>query len=514
MAVKIPRTLLLLAICPSLVFADGALQFEIKVAPQITSSPTHGRLFVVLSTTNQPEPRLRLGHAGAGAPLAWAIDCTLPSPAPTIVDAQAYGFPLQRLSALPAGDYFVQALFDSSRDLHLRSGPGNLYSTSKKLHVDSAITGTIQLTLDHVVPPEQVPADTDQIKYIRIQSRLLSEFHQRPIFLRASVLLPRDYSPPSSPAGKRYPLWVRIGGLDTRYTALSRALTPRSEFRHVWLDERTPRFLCLQLDGAGPYGDPYYVDSENNGPFGAALTQELIPEVERRFGAIGQGRGRVLSGASTGGWVALALQIFYPDFFNGAWSGCPDPVDFHSLELINIYKDTNAFVNVYGYERPSERDIFGDIKLSTRREVQAENLLGRGNSFTAGGGQWGAWNAVFSPRGANGLPAAIWDPHTGTIDRRIAEHWKKYDLSFVLQQHWKTLEPKLRGKLHITAGEADDYFLNYAVHRLEEVLVDADPPMTNAIVYGPGMGHGWSNLTLPEILNEMQAAVDRASHLK
>jgi hypothetical protein len=234
--------------------------------------------------------------------------------------------------------------------------------------------------------------------------------------------------------------------------------------------------------------------------------EELIPQIEAAFRAVGQPRARFLSGTSTGGWVCLGLQVFYPDFFNGAWSSCPDPLDFRALQLVNIYADDNAYVNQYGNERPSERDLNGDVKLTMRREVGVENLLGRGHSYTTSGGQWGAWSAVFGPRGIDGRPVPLWDPQSGKINHAVAQAWKKYDLRLVLEANWKTLGPKLRGKLHIAAGEADDYFLNNAVHLLDTFLAQADPPFVGKIVYGPGQGHGWMDLSLRQMLDEMQAA--------
>jgi hypothetical protein len=281
-----------------------------------------------------------------------------------------------------------------------------------------------------------------------------------------------------------------------------------SEFRQTWQADDTPRVIMLQLEGAGPNGDPYYVNSANNGPFGDALVEELIPHVEATFRAVGQPRARFLSGTSTGGWVCLALQVFDPDFFNGAWSSCPDPVDFRALELVNIYDDGYAYRNRHGNERPSARDVNGDVKLLMRREVGVENLLGHGNSYTLSGGQWGDWNAVFGPRGADGFPVPLWDPQSGRINHAVAEQWMKYDLRLVLEANWKTLGPKLRGKIHIAAGEADGYFLNNAVHLLDKSLAQADPPFVGRIVYGMGQGHGWSDLSLRQILDEMQTAAD------
>ncbi len=184
-------------------------------------------------------------------------------------------------------------------------------------------------------------------------------------------------------------------------------------------------------------------------------------------------------------------------------------MDFQALELANIYKDDSLYLNRFGNERPSERTLPGDVALLARREVGVENLLGFGNSYTRSGQQWGDWNAVFGPRGADGQPVPLWDPQTGKINHAVAEQWKKYDLRLVLQKDWPTLGPKLRGKIHISAGESDQYFLNNAVHLLGEFLSNAEPPYEGSITYGMGKGHGWSNLSPGETLKAMKAATEQ-----
>ena len=184
-------------------------------------------------------------------------------------------------------------------------------------------------------------------------------------------------------------------------------------------------------------------------------------------------------------------------------------MDFRALELVNIYQDDNAYVNKYGNERPSARDPNGDVMLTMRREVGVENLLGRGNSYTLSGGQWGDWNAVFGPRGADGRPVPLWDPQTGKINHAVAEQWKKYDLRLVLETNWKTLGPKLRGKLHIAAGEADAYFLNNAVHLLDRVPRQGRPALRRArSSMARAKATAGSDLSLRQMLDEMQAAAD------
>ncbi len=488
---------------------NPALQFEVSIKAGLVHSNLEGRLFVILSPAGISEPREELGKAGRDASQAFALDVRDVGPQDIITLSQdAFGFPAVRVKDLPAGDYAVQALFDRARELRLPNAPGNLYSLSHRVYLPLSQGRTVHLELSREVPAEEPPPDSPQIKFLKLPSPLLSGFHSRPMFLRASVLLPEGYDRES---GRRYPLWIRIGGLSTRCWVLNRLMAEDSKFKAVWQAPETPRFILLQLDGAGPYGDPYYVNSANNGPYGDALTQELIPFVEAHFRAFGQPRSRVLSGVSTGGWVCLALQIDYPDFFNGAWSSCPDPVDFRAFELVNIYQGTNAYVNEFGNERPSERTLSGDVVLTMRREVGMENLLGRDDSYVFSGEQWGAWNAAFGPRGADGRPVPIWDPQTGIIHHDVAEAWKKYDLTLYLKENWSALEPKLRGKLHIASGGADQYFLNNAVHLFEKEMSRLNPPFTGSIVYGPGKPHGWSDLSLAQMLEAMGAAAG-ASH--
>jgi hypothetical protein len=484
--------------------SPSGLPFNVSIASNLAAPPRDGRLFVILDKAEDPEPRFALEHTGPDTPPVLARDVRGFAAGTVIaMDESAFTFPIANLAALPPGDYSVQALFDSSTDLRSPNAPGNLYSKPQRVRVSGARGASVSLELSKQVPPERLPAETSLVKFVKIQSKLLSQFHGRPIFVRAGIILPRDYEREPS---RRYPLWARIGGLNTRFTAVCELMAQQSEFRETWLAEGAPPIILLQLDGAGPYGDPYQVNSANNGPYGDALVQELVPFVEASFRTMGQPRARFLSGSSTGGWVSLALQVFYPDFFNGAWSSCPDPVDFRAFELVNIYRDDNAYADPLGNERPSERDARGNVVLTMRREVGLENLLGRANSFTRSGQQWGEWNAVFSPRGPNGLPAPLWEPRAGKIDPAVAQQWKKYDLRLVLEQNWKTLAPKLRGKLHIAAGESDQYFLNNAVHLLAEFLSRADPPFNGKLVFGPGELHGWMDISLREMLQAMNDA--------
>jgi hypothetical protein len=305
---------------------------------------------------------------------------------------------------------------------------------------------------------------------------------------RVGIVLPPNYAMEPE---KKYGLIVDIGGFGTRYTAAAR-LAP------------DPRFVQIVPDGAGPFGDPYQVDSANNGPYGEALTSEVIPFIEKTYRCIGRPEARFTTGASTGGWVSLALQVLYPDYFNGCWSQCPDSVTFERFELIDIYAETNAYANGFGFERPSTRTIDGDTVSTVRHECQLERVLGRGGRWELSGRDWASWNAVYGPRGRDGLPVPLWDGRTGTINRTVAGEWKKYDLKLHLERNWKDLGPKLAGKINIWVGDADDYFLNAAVRRFKDSMDRrANPKFAGRILIEARKGHDTGGWTRKEMFDAM-----------
>jgi hypothetical protein len=509
----------LLILLAGVLFADRVtaaepttLRFEVTLAKGILEAPVDGRLLVVLRRNANDEPRLSIGDTGLQAPPYLGRDVQAFAAGKTaVVDQSCAIFPIDNLSRLPAGKYYVQAVLDISTDIKLVNAPGNVYSDVVEAKLDPAAGGVVKLELSKRLPPEQLPPDEEYVKYHKFKSELLSKFHGRPIYLRVGVIVPRGFK---TETDRKYPLRVHIGGYGTRYTGAGDLMSPEGHFRKLWLADDTPRMVLLHLDGAGPYGDPYQVNSANNGPYGDAITQELIPFIEKTYRCIGEPWARVTDGHSTGGWVSLALQVFYPDFFGGCWSHAPDPVDFRAYELINIYQDENAYVNRYGFERPAMREVNGETVYTVRHECLVEVVLGRGDRWELGARDWCSWNATFGPRGADGLPKPLWDGKTGKIDRTVLEHWKKYDLRLVLQKNWPTLAPKLKGKIHIWVGEGDDYFLNNAVHLLDDFLSEAKPAYEGTIIYGPGRGHSWRGLSDKKLMEDMAAAVERGRRAK
>jgi hypothetical protein len=250
------------------------------------------------------------------------------------------------------------------------------------------------------------------------------------------------------------------------------------------------------------------VNSANNGPYGDAIMQELLPAIESKFRVIREPWARLLTGGSTGGWIALAHQVFYPDFYGGVFSLCPDGVDFRYHQIVNIYDDDNAYFVDRGWiktERPNNRRPDGNIVSMMKDENWYELVQG---DRSRSGGQWDIWEATYGPAGSDGYPQRIWDKSSGKINKDVAAYWKEhYDLRYILESRWSTLGPKLAHKINVYVGDADSYFLNMGVHKLEEFLKKADnPKWTGEIVFQPMAPHCWGP-PRNELMEKMSAQI-------
>lgn len=487
-AVFVAAAVVLAQPAPKAAPRPAGITFRVKLDPkQVGAKPESGRVLVGIAKAGQRPNFTRtdppvLPILGADAE-AFAADTvvTLDNDSPT--------FPLTKLNDLPAGEYSVQAVFATNRDINLPTAPGNRYCEPVRVKLDPAAGTAVDLTLNKAFE-ERPTRDTKTVKYLKLPSKRLSDFHGRPMDFRVGVVLPPNFD---AEPDKKYGLIVNIGGFGTRYT--SAGFTPPDS-----------RFVQIVPDGAGPFGDPYQVDSANNGPYGKALTEDVIPHIEKTFRCLGTPRSRFTTGASTGGWVSLALQVFYPDFFNGCWAQCPDSVTFERFELIDIYTDANAYVNRSGFDRPGKRTLDGDVVFTVRHECQIETVLGRGGRWELSGRDWACWNAAYGPRGKDGLPVPLWGGKTGEIDTAVLDHWKKYDLKLVLEQNWKELGPKLAGKINVWVGDGDDFFLNGAVHRLKAAAERfTDPTFDGRILIEMRKGHSSGGWTRKEMLDAMAA---------
>lgn len=315
------------------------------------------------------------------------------------------------------------------------------------------------------------------LKSFRLESPALTEFWGETKTVYAAVLLPSGYAEQKDRA---FPVRYNVAGYGGRFNRVNRLLK-NPKFTTWWEGDDAPQVITVFLDGYGPFGDPYQLNSANSGPYGDVLLREIIPAIEAEYRTLGQG-GRYTDGCSTGGWVSLALQMFYPEEFAGCYSYSPDPVSFNHMQLINIYEDENAFVNKYGLERPSKRTRLGEPQFTIKKEVSDENEAGASGTYVDSKGQWGAWNALYSPRGENGLPLPVFDPVSGIIDTSLAATWKDYDLLLLAKENWKELGPKLQGKVYVWMGDMDNYYLNNALRELDDFLQKTTAPKSDAVL--------------------------------
>ena len=539
--------------------AQNEARFSVTFTKARGDQPIDGRLLLLLSTDPTAEPRMQI-TATANTQIVFGLDVDAMRPdQPVIVDNSAFGYPVRNLRDVASGEYYVQALLHRYETFHRADGhtvklpmdrgegqqwnlaPGNLYSTPRKIQL-TANAAVISVVLDQEIRPIPPPKDTKYIRHIKIQSELLTKFWGRPMHLSANVLVPEGFE---AHPNVKYPLMIfedhfnrDFGGFRTEppdpdlkpdyserfhISGYNRIQQEEAyKFYQQWISPGFPRFLVAQINHANPYyDDSYAVNSANLGPYGDAIETELMPAIEKEFRAIGQGWARFVYGGSTGGWEAMAVQVFYPENYNGAFIACPDPVDFHGYTTINLYKDKNAFYIEGPHTRvaqPVLRDYLGRTFATVQSMNQYELAIG---SNARSGGQFDIWQAVYGPVGTDGYPKPIFNKETGEIDPAVAAYWKEHsDLSAILQRDWATLGPKLRGKLHIYTGSADTYFLNNAVYYLEEFLKSTtNPPYEGEIKYGDRAEHCWNGdpnlpnyltrlryntMYLPKILDRMQ----------
>ena len=548
------RSTVMAALTALLAFAGAAAQAQTPAGPIFTvtvpkaqaSAPLDGRIILLVSKDLTREPK---SHVAPNAPLdsPYLFGSTVDGLAPgaeAMIDDKAFGWPARALSQLPEGDYLVQAVLNKYETFHLADGrtlklppdkgegqqwqskPGNVYSKPIKLHIDPAHPQRIALTLDQVIPPIARKADTEFVRHIRIRSALLSKFWGRDVYIGAHVLLPAGFD---QHPNAHFPLMVFHGHFPDDISGfrttppdpnLKPVYSPRFKlegynrieqqeayaFYQKWISKDFPRYLVIEIEHPTPYfDDSYAVNSANVGPYGDAINKELIPEIEKKFRGLAQGWARFTYGGSTGGWEALATQVFYPDMYNGAFAACPDPIDFRAYTLVNLYDDDNAYVlkgEASSVERPGFRNYLGEV-TGTQRDMNYMELVqgDRGRS----GQQYDIWAAVFGPVGADGYPKPVLDKLTGKIDHEVAAYWRDhFDLSYIIARDWATLAPKLQGKIHLYVGNGDNYYLTNSVYFAQERLEQLKPAYNGEVAYGDRAEHCWNgDPTLPNAYSRL-----------
>ena len=504
----------------------SSLRFEVSFPASLQPQPLDGRILLIVSQTADPEPRFQAGgwRENQSQPF-FGIDVEALKPgAAAVLDAGVQGYPVESLADLPAGTYYVQAVLNVYSTFHRSDGhvikahmdqgegqkwnrsPGNLISEVQQVRLDPARGETVRLSLTQRIPPIDPPQDTKYVKHVRIKSELVSKFWGTDMFVGAVVLLPEGFD--AHPKA-RYPVayyqdhfFATVRGFREQPPEPglkgpdSVAQTRGYDGYREWISGRIPRMLVVMVQDPNPYfDDSYAVNSANLGPYGDALTTELIPYVEEKFRAIGQGWARTLYGGSTGGWRSLALQVFHPDMFNGTWAFCPDPIDFRYYSLVNIYQDSNAYYPNSQWKkapiRPWMRDVDDQVIASLQQASMMEGVLATNGRSAQ---QFDIWQAVYGPVGKDGYPQPIWDKRTGRVDHDVAAYMREhFDLRYIMERDWARIGPKLKGKIHIPVGDMDNFFLEEAVRLTEQFLEGTkDPYYAGSVEYGERRPHCYS----------------------
>jgi len=511
---------------------DNKIKFEIEYSEKFQEDGFDGRLLLMISNNNRSEPRFQINDSH-NTQMIFGVDVeSWDANQKVVIDSEAIGYPIKSTKEIQEGEYYVQAFLHKYETFNLSTGysvklpmdqgegqkwnisPKNLYSTPKKIKIKNS--STISISLDNEIPPIEPAKDTEFIKHVKIKSEMLTKFWGRDMYLQANVLVPHGFEQKSN---TRYPLMIFHGHYPNTFrgfrteppTAPEEDTIYNSRFgitgyQYIqekeaydlyknWISNDFPRFLAIEIQHQNPYyDDSYAVNSANIGPYGDAITYELIPHVEKLFNGVGEPWGRFLYGGSTGGWESLAAQVLYPKEYNGCFAACPDPIDFRAFTVVNIYEDDNAYYHEGSFRktlRAGMRDGKGIIKNHLIQINQRESVLGsKGRS----GDQWDIWQAVYSPSGDDGYPKPIWDRETGKIDKDVANYWKEnYDLSYIMKRDWDKIGKDLEGKIHIYCGDMDNYYLNNAVVLTEEFLESTTDPYYNGEVdYGDMAEHCWN----------------------
>jgi putative esterase len=439
-------------------WAAEPLRFRVTLAPELGTAPVSGRLLILMQKGTSAREFLEPQLFAPRQVWVTAIEVHDLAPGQPLEVAPTLAFPKPFAEAAP-GDYQLMAVLDTLHTYPYSGlGAGDLRSELLTLRgFDPATAPPVEFTLRHKVPAEPFH-ETQSLKLVEFESPRLSRFWGRPIRMQAVVLLPPGYAASRA----RYPAVYVVPGFEADHLWAAANLAP--QLAEAMAARKSPEMIYVLLNGECPLGHHEFADSVNNGPWGEALVKEFIPYLEAKFRMDGVARGRLLTGHSSGGWSTLWLQTHYPDFFGGTWSTSPDPPDFRSFTGVNLLAGENLYRKPDGTPRNLVR-YHGRELMSLEEYVRLEEVEG---SY---GGQFGSFDAVFSPRGDDGRPLPMFDRATGAPDPAVVKAWEaNYDIAAYLKKNWKRLGPRLRGKIHVWVGTEDNFHLEDSVLLLEQTL--------------------------------------------
>lgn len=426
---------------------SNAQIFEVSFTSDLIKEDFSGNILLYLSKENKSPKDIFVGLEIT--PVYRVVVNNLKANEIATFNDDAVSFPVE-LSNIERGEYYVQAVFDLNLgDANIGTSSGNLYSTTVKVNLTKNFDEVFKIEANKVIEPIKFK-ETAYLKELSIQSKLLSDFHKKDVFVHAAISLPKEYY---DQPDTNYPVIFSIFGFGANYKLHS----GHDKFLEQ-LDEQPT--IVVYLDGNCPEGHSTYANSDVNGPWGDALVKEFIPGFIEKYRT---NKAFLLYGHSSGGWASLWLQINYPKTFAGAWSSAPDQVDFRNYQNKNIYETNNMFYDQDG-KLLADVTIAGYfLVISAKDFYKTEKVIYRGSQLRS-------FDAVFGGFDKNKNRIRLVNIPSGEINKNALPLWKRYDLSIILRENWDSLKEDLDHKVRITVGNNDNFHLNHAVKLLDEEM--------------------------------------------
>lgn len=491
----VKRTALLiccLAVMLTVLPLSAAPRITIQIPEGALKGKASGRIYLFTSRTGNRPPYT--GPNWFSPEPFYGVDITVESGDTVELDEKTEGFP-NVLGELAEGKYFLQVLFDFDvyHSDHAK-GAGNIYSPVQE--VEWTGDNRLKFELSEVIG--ELPFEETRFRrQIRLYSPRLSLFYGREIIQKATVVLPSSYYESEK---ARFPVIYTVSGFGGTHETMGRSLSQGGS-KPI---KGEVEFIRIYLDGQCKWGHHVYADSAKNGPRGAALIHELIPEIDRRYRTVEASTARFVTGHSSGGWSSLWLQVNYPEVFGGVWSTAPDPVDFRDYQEVNLYarNPLSLYTNPKGNRRPLARRN-GEVLIWYEDFGRMDDGIGRG-------GQLKSFEAVFSPLDRQGKPLLMWTRDEGKVIPSTVKYWVEYDINKLIERRWEAgLKEKLAGKINVFMGTVDTFYLEGACEYLKMTMEALD---SDAVIeLHPGKDH--FNLTTPDLMQRIRREMS-ASYLK
>lgn len=360
---------------------------------------------------------------------------------------------------------------------------GNACSEKQVLHLTKDGWSDISFHVEHTFKG-WVFHPAKGIEEVQYRSVSLSKFHGRDRTIQAAVVLPESYSADTT---RKYPVVFVFPGFGSNHAAITYG---DGQIRRYGMNRVGEDKIFVFCNGELENGYFHFVDSENNGPWGTAFTEEFLPFIENKYRCFKIAEKRFLMGQSSGAWTAAFMLIKNPDLFSAAFVASPDPLDFRAMGF-NIYAEKANFYF------PGNPDSIQTAKGNYIKQYAIlEDVLGEY-------GQIKSWEASFSPKNKNGQPSPLFNRETGYVYPGIAEHWKQFDIAYQLKCNPDFYQNKLENKLYFFVSEDDPYNLAKSVHLLDEISKMHNIRMN--FNYLEGMGH---NVWNDEVRQKIHQIID------